>query len=164
MYIVTTLNYDQLGELIKYKSVCLDNEKLIFGQDSDAIHKYFVERLGTDGYVIGIRGRINSTSVTLLSKLDYELSGDKVILEASVNEDEILRFNVTGIEEAIEILTYGLPQEALYEQLDSSQVSADSKCIQVICAPLIDKSRNVRIISLSRPIEIEADGVTVVKL
>ena len=46
MLFVTTVNYDQLGTLIKNKSVSLDNDSLIFGQSFESICRYVKDRLG----------------------------------------------------------------------------------------------------------------------
>lgn len=165
MLLVTTLSYDQLGALIRNKSVSLDNDSLVFGQSSEPVRKYLMSRLGGTGYVVGIRGRINQKSAQLLSQLDRGLQGNKLILEAPVSEDEAITFNVQGIEEAVEILTYGLPDEMLYEQLDSAIVPKDDTSgVQIICVPAIEATGNIRITSLNREIEVDAEGITFVKL
>ena len=121
MYIVTTLTYDQFGELIRNKRVRLDNENLVFGQNYEAVHQYIVEHLGTPGYVIGIKGRINKYSAELLSILDGGLFGNKIILETDVNEDDMLIFSVDKLSVALDILQYGLPDESVYNQLERSR-------------------------------------------
>ena len=165
MLLVTTMNYDELASLIKNKSVILNNDGLIFGQDTEAVHSYLTERLGGTGYVVGIRGRINTASAKLLARLDRGLAGNKVIIEATASEDEALAFTVKSIEEAIEIMTYGLPKEVLYDHLDNTQVSPGSTGeVEIVCIPDIKKDGGVRITSLSRDINIDAEGITIVKL
>lgn len=165
MLIVTTLSYDQLGSFIRNKQVSLDNENLLFGKSFPPIKKYLTERLGGSGYVIGIRGRINENSVKLLSQLDKGLQGNKVIIEAPVSEDEIMTFNVQDLEEAAQILMYGLPDEILYNHLDNALLHDKVEDgIEIICVPAIRQSYNIRITSLNRDITIDAEGITFVKM
>lgn len=165
MLLVTTMNYDELARLIRDKSVSLNNDRLIFGHDTAAVRSYLTERLGGTGYVVGIRGRINNASAKLLAQLDRGLAGNKVIIEASASEDEALAFTVKGIEEAIEIMTYGLPEEVLYDHLDSTRVQPGSTTeVEIVCIPDIKKDGGIRVTSLSREINVDAEGITIVKL
>lgn len=165
MYIVTTLSYDQLATLIRDKKVSIDNANLIFGQFSTSVNKYLADKMGTPGYVIGIRGRINANSVNLLAQMDPGLKGNKVVLEAQVSEDQTLSFSVNGLAEAAEILTYGLPDEDLFDQLDSSVVpSGTSPGVEVVCTSTIQNVGSIRITSLNREISVDAEGITFVKL
>lgn len=165
MILVTTLSYDQLGAFIKDKQVSLDNADLIFGQDYEAIRKYITDRLGSDGYVMGLRGRINERSVELLSQLDAGLAGDRAVLEAEVEDDEVLSFDVNELEDAVQILTYGLPDEVLFDQLDSAVIQGDHQGgIEIVCVPAVRKTNNIRVTSLTREIVLDAEGITFVRL
>lgn len=165
MTIVTTASYDQLGQLIRNNRVSLNNGVLIFGQQSESISKYLTDQMGDDGYVIGIRGNINPNSARLLEQLDPSLHGNKIIIEAPVEENDIVAFSVKGIEEAAEILEYGLPEEILFDQLDQAIVDSRSvNGVQIICAPVIQKKGIIRITSLHTRVDIEAEGITFVKL
>ena len=165
MYFVTTLSYDQLATLIKDKRVCIDNADMVLGQFSSAVNRYLTERMGSAGYAIGIRGQITPASVNLLAKMDQGLNGNRVVLEAEIDESQTLSFDVAGLAEAAEILAYGLPDEDLFEQLDSSITpSGSSPGIEVICIPAIEKIGSIRITSLNREIDVKAAGISFVKL
>lgn len=165
MLLVTTLSYDQFGAFIRDKQICLNNVDLIFGYDYPPIKKYILERLGSSGYVVGIRGRINNQSVNLLSQLDKELMGNRIVVEVDVKDDDVLSFNVNGLEEAAQLLTYGLPEEMVIEQLDASLVGKSGTYpVEVVCAPSINRNRNIRITSLNRDVELNVEGITFVKL
>lgn len=163
MLMVTTMSYDQLAALIKNRSISLDNDNLIFGQSTEIVGSYLRDRFGSPGYVVGIRGRINEKSAMLLSQLDRGLGGNKVILEAPVEEDDMVVFNVKGLEEAADLIAHGIPAEMVYDQLDSA-ISHEATGVQVICVPEIARSSNIRITSLNRDITVDAEGITFVKL
>lgn len=165
MILVTTLDYDQLGAFIRDKQVSLDNADLIFGSNTESIKKYLADRLGSEGYVMGIRGRINEKTVALLSQLDSGLQDNKVILEVTVDDDEVMSFDVEGLEDAANILTYGLPDEMLYDQLDQALVSpGTTKGVSVVCTPAVRRTSGIRVTSLNRDIDINVEGITFVKL
>lgn len=165
MILVTTLSYDQLGTFIRDRQVSLDNADLVFGTNTNSIKKYLSDRLGSEGYVMGIRGRINEKSVSLLSQLDAGLQGNKVILEVNVNDEDVLSFDVQGLEDAAQILTHGLPEEILCDQLDSSIIRPEeAKGVLVVCAPAVRRTSDIRITSLNRDIDIDVEGITFVKL
>ncbi len=164
MVVVTTLSYDQLATLIKEKKVSLNNEYLLFGEHYEAIQHYIEERLGGPGYVMAIRGRINPVSVRLLSQLDKGLRGNKVIIEAPVSQDDLLVFDVEGLDKAVEIINYGLPDELVEEALDEAQTTVSDNSVQVVCAPYLHKTGNVRITSLNRDIDVGDADITFVKL
>ncbi len=164
MFVVTTLSYDQLAVLIRDKKVSLNNEDLILGERYEPIQEYIEERLGGSGYVMAIQGRINQASVGLLTKLDRGLAGNKVIIEAPVNQEDLLVFDVKGLDKAIEIINYGLPDELVTEALDEAQTKLSDQTVQVICAPYLAKSSNVRITSINREIDVAGAGITFVRL
>lgn len=164
MVVVTTLSYDELATLIRDKRVSLNNENLLLGAKYEAIQHYIQERLGGDGYVMAIRGRINPASVSLLSKLDGGLRGNKVIIEAPVDRDDLIVFDVAGLDKAVDIINYGLPEELVTEALDEAQTEIRDDVVQVVCTPYIHKTGNVRITSLHREIDVAVAGITFVKL
>ena len=165
MVIVTTLNYTEFAAFIKNKSVALNNSALVFGENYTEVKRYLEDRLGCGGYVMGIRGRINQTSAKLLAQLDPKLANDRrLILETPVDDRDALVFNVKGLEEAIEILTYGLPEDVLREHLDNSIDTTDSNDVKVICVPAIFKSGDVKITSLNSEVSVDSAGITFVKL
>lgn len=164
MLIVTTLSYDQLGRFIKEKQLSLNNEALLFGCNYDSIKNYMVSRLGSEGYVIGIKGRINKSSVELLTKLDPCLVDNRVVLEVNIPEDELLVFNLSTFIEAQEMLTFGLPDEVIYDHFDGALGGTPNESVQVICAPYIRNIKGVRITSLSRGVVVPDVNITSVKL
>lgn len=163
MLMVTTMSYDQLATLIRDRSITLNNDNLIFGQSTEVVGSYLRDRFGSSGYVVGIRGRINEKSAALLSQLDKGLGGNKLILEAPVQEEDMVAFSVKGLEEAAELIAHGIPTEMVYDQLDSS-ISTDETGVQIICVPEISRTNNIRITSINREISVDADGITFVKL
>lgn len=164
MVIVTTLSYDQLALLIRDKKVSLNNENLLLGDHYEDIQKYIQERLGGDGFVMAIRGRINPVSVGLLASLDKGLAGNRVVIEAPVNQDDLLVFDVQGIAKAVEIIKYGLPDEMITEALDEAQTTLQEGTVQIVCTPYISKTGKVRITSLNRDIDVGDADITFVKL
>ncbi len=155
MVVVTTLSYDQLAILIKDKRVALNNENLLFGDHYEAIQNYIQERLGGEGYVMAVRGYINPTSVKLLSALDAGLRGNKVIVEVPVNNDDLLVFNVAGLDKVMESIHYGLPDEMVEEALDEAQTGIEDDAVQIVCTPYLRKSGNLRVTSLNRDIDFD---------
>lgn len=164
MVVVTTLSYDELARLIRDKKVSLNNENLLLGDHYEAVQNYIQERLGGDGFVMAIRGRINPVSVGLLASLDKGLRGNKVIIEAPVNPDDLLIFDVNGLAKAVEIINYGLPEELITEALDEAQTTLKEDTVQITCAPYISKKGKVRITSLNRDIDVGDADITFVKL
>lgn len=165
MFIVTTMSYDQLGTLIRDKEVSLDNDSLIFGQTFDAVRNYVQERMGSPGYVFGVRGKLNKTSIELLTKMDKAVRSHKLLLQADVKEEDAIRFSVQGLAEAAKILAYGLPDEMVNDQMDSAIISEDSEpAIEIVCVPSINNTGNIKITALDRNIEIATEGITFVKL
>lgn len=168
MLIVTTIALDQLSHLIKDKTVTLDNSNLIFGRSYDGVAKYLEEITGTGGYVLGIRGKINNNSAALLSKLDKGLSVNKLLIEANVDDNDVIAFDVSRLEEAVDILSYGLPLETLYEHLDNSIIEVNkgqkTKGVQVICVPSLNVGSDIKVTSLNSKLSIDAESITVVNL
>lgn len=165
MLLVTTLSYDQFGQFIRDKQISLDNSNLIFGYRYDIIHKYLQDRLGSEGYIMGIRGRINNKSVALLSQLDAGLTGDRLIMEVNVDDDDVLSFGVQGLEDAVKIMTMGLPEEMVYDQLDASLLEkGNGTPVEVVCAPMVTRSTGIRITSLNREVVLDVDGITFVRM
>lgn len=166
IHIVTTLTYDELGELIKNKKVSLNNGKLLFGHDTDTINHYFQERIGNQGYVIGLRGRINKMTADLFKQLDDGvMAGNTAILEAEVNEDDMLRYTIDGVGMAADALTYGLSEGAIYEELDRAQkVMEPPAGAEVLCVPYIQANGKIRVTSLVEDLSFNVDGIAFVKL
>ena len=167
MYIVTTMSLDELGSLIREKRVSLDNGQLIFGQSEEAIDQYFKDRIGYNGYVIGLRGRINKASAEVFKQLDRGVStGDKVILEAEIDEDDMIRYQVDGVTSAASALYYGMSVGDIHEQLDAARLyTSDGNGVEVLCVPFIKSSARVRVTSLVEDdINFNVEGITFVKL
>lgn len=166
MYIVTTLTFDQLGALIRDKRVSLDNGELMFGQSDQIVDQYFKEKIGYEGYVIGLRGRLNRTTADIFSKIDRGVTtGDRIILEAQVSDDDLLRYNIQGVTAAAEALSYGMGEEDVREHLDHAQVSDQkSRSAEVLCAPYIRATGNLRVTSFGSDIEFNVEGITFVPI
>lgn len=166
MYIVTTLSLDELGTLIREKRVSLNNGRLLFGCDAETVDTYFKERIGYSGYVLGFRGRINKVTAGVFEQLDEcVLDGSKVILEAEIDEDDMLRYRVKGIQQAADALCIGLTEDAVCEELDESEIVGDSSDgIEILCVPYIKGDSKVRVTSLNDELSFDVEGITFVKL
>ena len=167
MFIVTTLSFDKLAELIRDKQVCLNNADLLFGQDAIAVHSYFRERVGYEGYAMGLRARLNKNTAKLMSSLDNRVNtGDWLILEAEIDESDLLRYNVDGISAAASALAYGLDAEDVIEHLDNSQQFGDnSDSVEVLCVPFIKADGRIKVTSTREEnIDIPVEGITFVKM
>ena len=167
-YIVTTISLQHLGELIRNKKVSLNNGDLMFGYDIDAINRYFKARIGNDGYVLGIRGRLNRTTAELFKHLDEDVLAQdgKVLLEAEVDPDDVLRYRVNGIMDTALAVSYGFSEEDVFSQLDEAQLpSEDEAAVEVLCIPFIKANGKIRITSFTEDdIEIPVSGIEFVKM
>lgn len=166
MYIVTTLSYDELGQLIRDKKVSLNNADLLFGVTTEGINKYFQERIGYSGYVVGLRGRLNPTTADVFAKLDRTVrGGERVILEAEIDESDMLRYSVSGVNMAAEALAYGLPESDIYEQLDGACSPGNTvDAVEILCVPYIQANGKVRVTSLTEDLSFNVEGITFVKI
>lgn len=166
MYIVTTLSFEELGTLIKTRRVSLDNCNLLFGSNVEPIDAYFKERIGYQGYVIGLRGRLNATSAKLFKELDKQtITGQHVIVEVEIDEDDVLRYRVAGINNAVQAFSFGMSEDAILDELDEAQVlPGQSGGVEVLCVPYLNGASQVRVTSLSDELAFDVDGITFVKL
>lgn len=166
MYIVTTLSLQQLGDLIRNKRVSLDNGRLLFGRDADAINTYFRERIGYQGYVIGFRGRLNNTTASVFKQLDNQVAnGTHVIIEAEIDERDVIRYRVEGVDNAATALYYGMSEDTICTELDDARLGdTENGDVEVLCIPYINGSFKVRVTSLSDNLSFNVEGITFVKL
>ncbi len=164
MVIVTTMSYDQFSVLMNKREVTLDNDSLVFGQSYDVVYQYLRERLGSDGYVVGIRGRINEATVKLLSRLDSGLIGNRLVLETNVDDRDVLSLGVDALNDVAQILAYGLPEDIVRSELDAAINDQNAHGIQIICVPSIQRKSGIRITSLNREIVVDASDIAFVKL
>lgn len=166
MYIITIMSYSELGTLIRDKRVSLNNASLFFGYSEELIDKYFSERVGYRGYVVGLRGRLNRTTAEVFARLDTSVkNGERIILEAEIDEADLIRYTVNGISEAATAMTYGLSEEDIVNTLDSA-IETDNSCkaIEVLCIPYIKNNGHVRITKMnSDNLEFAVEGITFVK-
>ena len=165
MYIVTTLSYEELSRLIRDGKVSLDNSSLFFGYEVDAVDEYFRSRIGNNGYVVGLRGRLNKLTVDLFAQLNQAIQDSEfVILEAQVDEADLIRYRVSGVSDAAAALSYGFRIEEVYEQLDSAQTTDEQSGLEVLCIPHIRNDGKIRITSLYEDITFNFAGISFVKL
>lgn len=166
MVVVTTLSVSQLGDLVKNKRVSLNNEDLLFGEPTEVVRKYIEDRLGGTGYVVAIRGRINPNSAKFLSTLDKSPRSDRIIIEAPVEPEDLLVFDVDRLVKVAEFITHGFPDEYVEEALDEAQAAVGSSPLQAVCIPYLRKEGDVRItpIDQSMPIDVSQADITLVKL
>lgn len=165
MYIVTTMSYDKLGALIRDRKVSLDNADLLFGYNTDAINKYFKDKIGYDGYVVGIRGRLNPYTAEMLESLDNTVRrGDYVLLEAEIDADDALCYSADGVTKAAEALFYGLPEDDVCGQLDSAEKPVDAvDAVEFLCVPYIKSNGKLVVTSLTEELSFDLEGIKFVK-
>lgn len=167
MFMVTTMSLDELGTLIRDKQVSLDNGSLLFGSPTQLVDTYFKNNVGYSGYVVGLRGRLNKTTANLFATIDTRVnSGDRIILEAEIDENDVVRYNINGINAAAEALTYGLGEADIEEQLDTAQKQASDPAqgVEVLCVPFIKANGKVRVTSLTDQLTFDVEGITFVRL
>lgn len=166
MYIVTTLSFEELGRLIRDKRVSVDNGDLLFGTNTETINSYFKERIGYQGYVVGLRGRLNSTSATIFKNMDQRtVTGEHVIVEAQIDEDDVLRYRVDGVNTAAQALQYGMSEDAIYDELDEAQLRpGDKGGVEILCVPYLKGNPKVKVTSLKEELNFNVEGITFVKL
>ena len=166
MTILTTMKLEDLGILISSGHIELNNSDLFFGYSIDRIDEYFSQRVGNDGYAIGICGKITETTAEILKSLDSDLlTGEHIILEAQFNEDDCVLFDVSGINDAMDALSYGLSDEEIIEQLNLS-ISREPVAgrINVVCVPSIRRVGHIRIHRFGdEEMEIQVNDISFVK-
>lgn len=167
VYIVTTMSYADLGKLIRDKRVSLNNAKLLFGYSEEIIDTYFSERIGYSGYVVGLRGRLNPMTAEVFAQLDASVQrGERIILEAEIAEDDMIRYSVEGVNAAAEALAYGLPAEDIIETLDDAREPDKGKePLEILCVPYIQNNGRVRVTNLNDDnLTFDVEGITFVKV
>lgn len=164
MLFLTTLDYNQLGELIRSRRLSLNNVDLLYDRgDTTVIADYLKSKLGYDGFVLGIRGKLNAASVELMSQLDPELHGDKIVMELTIPEDSALVFDVQEFIEALISIDSNLPDEEVIEQLNIAlEMGSTPGSVKLLCIPFLTKESKIRITSLHEPVEVE--GMSFVKI
>lgn len=166
MYMVTSLSLEELGILIRERRVSLNNGKLLFGVSVDSINNYFAEQAGHTDYVIGLRGRLNHTTANLFKQMDdLVVSGNHVIIEAEIDETDVVRYRVDGVMNAAKALYYGMEDGIVCEELDDARLGeGDKSKVEVVCVPYINGTSHVRVTSLCNELSFNVEGITYVKL
>lgn len=168
LHVVTTLTFTQMGALIRDKNVSLNNSEMFFGPDTEFIGRFLCERLGSAGYVLGIRARLNKASVDAIASIDpLSAQYGHVILEAKADADDAIRFKVSDLALVAEALECGLDDEDILERLeDAAQLSAGpaSNAVEVVCFPAVKLDGQLKVTTLSGDLNFDVDGVTFVKV
>lgn len=167
MYIVTTISNEQLHELVEDGKLQLSNSEMFFDYDVDLIDNYFKDRLGSDGYVLGLRGRLNNTTASILANLDtaaVRQGAHRLFLEAEIDPEDVVRYTMEGVCSAAEALHHGFSEDSILGFLDSAEKSEDSpKGVEILCVRALRHAK-VRIGSPVQEIRGEIEGVSLVKL
>lgn len=165
MYCVTALSFEQMTELIRNKKVSLDNGGLFFGVDDEEIDAYFKNIIGNSGYVLGLKGRLNSTTGNILSMMDTGIeAGNKLLLEVKLTDNDLIRYDAHGLTQAAEAYWAGLSPEDILEQLEEAKLSTESTNVEVLCLPYIKSNGTIRITHVYEDIHLEVEGITFIKL
>lgn len=168
LHVVTTLTFGQMGALIRDRHVSLNNGEMFFGPDTEFIGKFLCERLGSAGYVMGVRARLNKASVAAITSIDpVSAQYGHVILEARADADDALRFKVTDLALVAEALEYGLDDEDIIERLEeaaSATFEDDTLAVEIVCFPAVNLDGQIMVTTVSGDLNFDVDGVTFVKV
>lgn len=166
MHIVTTMSYDQLGELIRNKRISLDNADLLFGYSSDMLDEYFKQRVGYSGYVVGLQGRLNKYTADILQTLDAAvIRGNCVLLESEIESDDAVVYSAGSVGEAAEALYYGLPEEDIRWKLADAESSTGAMDgAKFLCIPYLQFNGKLVVTSLTEELDFDVGGVKYVKV
>lgn len=166
MYIVTPLDYGELGTLIRNKRLSLDNSEIFFGPYSEFIGRYLKELVGYNGFVLGLRARLNPNTAKIVASIDPSVTHTgRAILEAQIDESDVVRFRVRDLTTAAEALQYGLSDDEVIQQLEKAQVlDTEPEGVEVLCVPYVKIDGHVRVTSLAEDIEFDVEGITFVKV
>lgn len=162
MYVLTTLSLDDLSHLIKNKKISTNNVDLIFGAEDNLVSDYLKQRLGYDGFVLGIVGQISNDTMEKLVSLDPELKNKKVALEIQIPENDALFMSVEDLVEVADFIDLGLDPDDIIEQIDTAIQNGMSASNKIVCIPYIPSDRAERVTSLTQDIHI--DNIAFVKL
>lgn len=162
MYVLTTLSLDDLSHLIKNKKISTNNVDLILGTEDNIISDYLKQRLGYNGFVLGIVGQISNDTMDKLISLDPELKNRKVALEIQIPENEALFMDTNDLVEVADFIDLGLDADDILEQIDTAIRNGKTATNRIVCIPYIPSDSAERITSLTQDIHI--DNIAFVKL
>ena len=162
MYVLTTLSLDDLSCLIKNKKISTNNVDLIFGAEDTLVSDYLKQRLGYNGFVLGIIGQISNATMEKLVNLDPELKNKKVALEIQIPENDALFMSVEDLVEVADFIDLGLDKDDIIEQIDTAIQNGATATNKIVCIPYIPSDKAERITSLTQDIHI--DNIAFVKL
>ena len=162
MYILTTLSLDELSSLLKNKKLSTNNVNLFFGAEGNIISDYLKQRLGYNGFVLGIVGQISNDTIAKLTGLDPELKNSRVALEIKIPENEALFMNAEDLFEIADFIDLGLADEDIVEQIDTAIRNGGTTKNSIVCIPYIPSDKAERLTSLTQDVQI--DNIAFVKL
>ena len=166
MHAMTAMSLNELSYLMKHKSVHINNSDLIFGKNFSTMNNYFKDRIGNDGYVLCVKGKISAESAKLFSQLDSLVkTGEHLIIEADIPNQDFIRYSVTGLEKAFKYLYHGLPDSDVFEGLDEAVLQdGQSASVEIICVPEFKRNMNLRVTSMRDTITFQSPDIKFVKL
>lgn len=159
---MTTLSLNDLSVLIKDKKISTNNVNLIFGSTVNFISEYLKQKLGYNGFVLGIIGRISNETVSTLLNFDPKLKDEKVVLEIKIRDDDALYMDINSLLEIADYIDLGLSDEDIIEQIDTAISNGSAASSSLVCIPYINCNDAERVTSLSK--EIQIDDIAFVKI
>ena len=155
LYILTTLSLDELSSLLKDKKISTNNVDLFFGAEGSIISDYLKQRLGYNGFVLGIIGQISNGTISQLTGLDPALRHSKVALEIKIQENDALFMNIKDLMEVADYIDLGLDAEDILGQIDTAIQHGSAATNSIVCIPYIPSDKAERLTSLTRDVQIE---------
>ena len=151
--VLTTLSLDDLSCLIKNKKISTNNVDLIFGAEDTLVSDYLKQRLGYNGFVLGIIGQISNATMEKLVSLDPELKNKKVALEIQIPENDALFMSVEDLVEVADFIDLGLDKDDIIEQIDTAIQNGTTATNKIVCIPYIPSLNNFKLL---RPVSSSA--------
>lgn len=162
LYILTTLSLDELSYLLKQKKVSTNNVEFISDQEGALISEYLKQKLGYNGFVLGIVGQISLKNIEKLKELDPELNDAKVALEIKIPDNEAIYMNENDIIEVADFIDLGMDSEDILDQIDTAITNGEGTTNNFVCIPYIPREHTKRLTSLTQDIQI--DNIAFVKV
>lgn len=167
MYMLSVLNFEEMGALIRRRSLSLNNSEVFFGPHSDFIGTFLRHKLGSAGYTLGVCGPLSEVAIdTIRTVVPSVAHPGHLILETMADCDDAIRFRQCDIISVSQSLKYGLEKDEVLEQLAEAEVphgTPADQAIEVICVPAIRLIMPARATSLSEELDFAVDGITFVR-
>lgn len=161
---ITVVDYDELSLLFKGEELSTNNSELMFGDSIYVIHEYFKNKFKTEGFILGILGKLTPKTVQVLKALDPNALNRKVVVEIDTDLSNALVFKASGVCEVIDSIPRDIPDEDIWNILDSA-LTKDSKGLRIAALPSLKLVHGrTRVMFQGIEANVDVDGVEVIKL